>query len=112
MISRAWKNFGGARRNRTADKGFADLCLTTWRPRPCCREPIGGAKQLTQQRSVEARTPANATIIAPSRPQISTQIFAAPRKNNSSQRTAAKKHVAESVDAAGRFLYDYLSKGA
>ena len=24
---------GGARRNRTADKGFADLCLTTWRPR-------------------------------------------------------------------------------
>src|SRR6266446_4839984 len=27
------KDFGGARRNRTADKGFADLCLTTWRPR-------------------------------------------------------------------------------
>src|SRR6266850_533725 len=27
------ENFGGARRNRTADKGFADLCLTTWRPR-------------------------------------------------------------------------------
>src|SRR5271168_2285357 len=27
------KNFGGAERNRTADKGFADLCLTTWRPR-------------------------------------------------------------------------------
>ena len=27
------RNFGGARRNRTADKGFADLCLTTWRPR-------------------------------------------------------------------------------
>src|SRR5271156_105750 len=24
---------GGAGRNRTADKGFADLCLTTWRPR-------------------------------------------------------------------------------
>src|SRR5258708_34356269 len=27
------KNFGGARRNRTADNGFADHCLTTWRPR-------------------------------------------------------------------------------
>ena len=26
--------FGGAGRDRTADKGFADLCLTTWRPRP------------------------------------------------------------------------------
>jgi hypothetical protein len=24
---------GGAGRDRTADKGFADLCLTTWRPR-------------------------------------------------------------------------------
>src|SRR5258706_8967028 len=23
---------GGAGRGRTADKGFADLCLTTWRP--------------------------------------------------------------------------------
>ena len=34
MVSRAWKNFGGAGRNRTDDKGFADLCLTTWRPRP------------------------------------------------------------------------------
>jgi len=32
----------------------------------------------------------NATIIAPSRPPISTQIFAAPRKNNSSQRTRPK----------------------
>jgi hypothetical protein len=31
---------GGARRNRTADKGFADLCLTTWRPRPFSKEPI------------------------------------------------------------------------
>ena len=27
------KGVGGAGRNRTADKGFADLCLTTWRPR-------------------------------------------------------------------------------
>jgi hypothetical protein len=26
--------FGGARGNRTLDKGFADLCLTTWLPRP------------------------------------------------------------------------------
>ena len=26
-------SFGGAGRGRTADKGFADLCLTTWRPR-------------------------------------------------------------------------------
>src|SRR3974390_317410 len=25
---------GGAGRNRTADRGFADLGLTTWRPRP------------------------------------------------------------------------------
>jgi hypothetical protein len=34
--------FGGARRNRTADKGFADLCLTTWRPRHRIRrESIG-----------------------------------------------------------------------
>ena len=37
LIGRCWKNqrrgFGGAGRNRTADKGFADLCLTTWRPR-------------------------------------------------------------------------------
>jgi hypothetical protein len=31
---------GGARRNRTADEGFADLCLTTWRPRPFHKEPI------------------------------------------------------------------------
>src|SRR6266852_6539715 len=28
--------FGGAGRDRTADKGFADLCLTTWRPRLGC----------------------------------------------------------------------------
>jgi hypothetical protein len=28
------RKFGGAWRNRTADKGFADLCLTTWRTRP------------------------------------------------------------------------------
>src|SRR5580704_4219563 len=28
-----WRQFGGAGRDRTADKGFADLCLTTWRPR-------------------------------------------------------------------------------
>src|SRR5271157_5842839 len=26
---------GGAGRNRTADRGFADLCLTTWLPRRC-----------------------------------------------------------------------------
>jgi hypothetical protein len=26
--------FGGAGRNRTADKGFADPCLATWLPRP------------------------------------------------------------------------------
>src|SRR5260370_4892611 len=26
------ENFGGARRNRTADNGFADHCLTTGRP--------------------------------------------------------------------------------
>ena len=32
------QSFGGARRNRTADKGFADLCLTTWRPRPRIRK--------------------------------------------------------------------------
>jgi hypothetical protein len=25
--------FGGAGRNRTADEGFADLCLATWLPR-------------------------------------------------------------------------------
>ena len=24
------KEFGGADRNRTGDKGFANLCLTTW----------------------------------------------------------------------------------
>ena len=29
----AHRKFGGAGRDRTADKGFADLCLTTWRPR-------------------------------------------------------------------------------
>ena len=29
----AYSKFGGAGRDRTADKGFADLCLTTWRPR-------------------------------------------------------------------------------
>src|SRR6266481_205177 len=31
-----WKansKFGGAERNRTADEGFADPCLTTWLPR-------------------------------------------------------------------------------
>jgi hypothetical protein len=27
------RKYGGARRNRTADNGFADHCLTTWRPR-------------------------------------------------------------------------------
>src|SRR6266404_7751746 len=27
------RKIGGARRNRTADNGFADHCLTTWRPR-------------------------------------------------------------------------------
>src|SRR6059036_970901 len=27
------RKFGGARRNRTDDNGFADHCLTTWRPR-------------------------------------------------------------------------------
>jgi hypothetical protein len=27
------RDSGGAGRNRTADKGSADLCLTTWRPR-------------------------------------------------------------------------------
>lgn len=26
--------FGGAGRNRTADKGFADPCFATWLPRP------------------------------------------------------------------------------
>jgi hypothetical protein len=30
---RGGKKVGGAGRNRTADKGFADPCLTTWRPR-------------------------------------------------------------------------------
>src|SRR6267378_1567800 len=33
------REFGGARRNRTADKGFADLCLTTWRPRLSATKP-------------------------------------------------------------------------
>ena len=30
---RRFGNSGGAGRNRTADKGFADPCLTTWPPR-------------------------------------------------------------------------------
>src|SRR5262249_5575578 len=34
-----FRYFGGARRNRTADEGFADLCLTTWLPRPCPKKP-------------------------------------------------------------------------
>src|ERR1700739_2247116 len=32
-VAKCLKNVGGARRNRTADNGFADHCLTTWRPR-------------------------------------------------------------------------------
>ncbi len=32
------REIGGAGRNRTADKGFADLCLTTWRPRHRVKE--------------------------------------------------------------------------
>ena len=31
---------GGAGRNRTAVKGFADLCLTTWRPRLTFNSPL------------------------------------------------------------------------
>src|SRR5215470_14235608 len=37
------KNFGGAERNRTADKGFADPCLTTWRRRRCGLVRLGRA---------------------------------------------------------------------
>src|SRR5271163_763622 len=33
LYGRTIEYFGGAGRDRTADKGFADLCLTTWRPR-------------------------------------------------------------------------------
>src|SRR5208282_3435400 len=39
-ISAVSGKIGGAGRNRTAVKGFADLCLTTWRPRPVKKEPI------------------------------------------------------------------------
>ena len=38
------KEFGGARRNRTADMGFADPCLTTWRPRPIATELLQVAR--------------------------------------------------------------------
>ena len=31
---------GGDERNRTADKGFADPCLTTWLRRPAVRRPV------------------------------------------------------------------------
>src|SRR5437899_1647191 len=33
MAIESQEGVGGARRNRTADNGFADHCLTTWRPR-------------------------------------------------------------------------------
>ena len=33
------RKFGGAGRNRTADKSFADSCLTTWRPRLRTKRP-------------------------------------------------------------------------
>ena len=44
QIQQKEKN-GGARRNRTADKGFADLCLTTWRPRPHAGRVFSFAKR-------------------------------------------------------------------
>src|SRR5580704_861622 len=61
---------GGARRNRTADKGFADLCLTTWRPRPVCEADtmahFPGAEQLPHDRSppAQANDCGNYSIIA------------------------------------------------
>jgi hypothetical protein len=33
IVNQAALLIGGAGRNRTADKGFADPCLTTWLPR-------------------------------------------------------------------------------
>jgi hypothetical protein len=75
---------GGAGRNRTADKGFADLCLTTWRPRPCCKELIRRAEKLPRKRSVQALNQAIVITIPSSRLTISTQIFAPLLKSESS----------------------------
>ena len=35
---------GGTGRTRTADKGFADLCLTTWRRCLMCESKLGEGK--------------------------------------------------------------------
>ena len=58
------KKPGGAGRNRTADRGFADLGLTTWRPRPSPRQ-TKNPRQLRGRRILERETgfePATSTL--------------------------------------------------
>ena len=46
LFSRSyWKLFEGGTQNRTGDKGFAILCLTTW---PCHHQPIKGLQFLSR----------------------------------------------------------------
>jgi hypothetical protein len=122
------RKYGGAGRNRTADKGFADLCLTTWRPRPCCKELIRGVKRLPRERSVQALNQRIATSIPSSRSTILRQIFSplSPlirtdaekglRGTHQDYLTADDGQKASTastgrVDAACRFQYHNLSKG-
>jgi hypothetical protein len=77
------ESIGGARRNRTADKGFADLCLTTWRPRPVYKEPFTRSRTAPTRKEPSSPNQLIAGIIASRRRQISMQIFATSREYKS-----------------------------
>src|SRR5207245_2987598 len=48
---------GGARRNQTADDGFATHCLTTWRPRHRTNE-AGSSEGRREKEALAAQSPA------------------------------------------------------
>jgi hypothetical protein len=58
---------GGARRNRTADDGFADHCLATWRPRH--RPKRAGAAEMGER--VHLRRPVSCSALQISKPNLS-----------------------------------------
>ena len=53
-------SFGGAGRGRTADKGFADLCLTTWRPR---LRRVHSTREKTRHHSLPAESNAVTIVL-------------------------------------------------
>src|SRR6266566_8218221 len=91
---------GGARRNRTADNGFADHCLTTWRP----RHRTGKLSVLSQKKMRRSFCSCTCKLLVMNSPLSFRMVFSSLLQ---SERIMCERFFAVTVDSV--FLSEKLS---